>query len=63
MYRYDKVVILVVRALQGIFSSLKYRLTSDKLKRKEIIGIIVLLHNFRTHYVGLNEIATFLLHI
>ena len=47
-----------MRALQGTFSRLKYRLPSDKLKRKYIIGSIVLLHNFRTHYVGLNQIAT-----
>ena len=41
-----------------IYHSLKYRLPSDELKRKFIIGSIVLLHNFRTHYVGLNQIAT-----
>ena len=44
--------------MQGSFSRLKARLLSDKLKRKRIIGRIVFLHNFRTHYVGLNHIAT-----
>ena len=47
-----------MRALQGSFSRLKARLPSDKLKRKKIIGSVVFLHNFRTHYVGLNQIAT-----
>ena len=47
-----------MRALQGTFTRLKSRLTSNKLKRKYIIGSIVLLHNFRAHYVGLNQIAT-----
>ena len=47
-----------MRALQGTFTRLKSRLTSNKLKRKYIIGSILLLHNFRTHYVGLNQIAT-----
>ena len=47
-----------MRALQGTFSRLKSRLTSNKEKRRKIILSIVLLHNFRTHYVGLNQIAT-----
>lgn len=47
-----------MRALQGTFTRLKSRLTSNKRKRKEIIHAICLLHNFRTHYVGLNQIAT-----
>ena len=47
-----------MRALQGTFNRLKYRLPSDKLKRKYIIGSIVLPHNFRTHNVGSNQIAT-----
>jgi len=47
-----------MRSLQGTFSRLKSRLTSDKLKRKNIIYGIVLLHNFRTEFVGLNQIAT-----
>jgi DDE superfamily endonuclease len=47
-----------MRALQGTFSRLKARLPSNKSKRKYIIGSIVFLHNFRTEYVGLNQIAT-----
>ena len=47
-----------LRSLQGSFTKLKSRVTSNKLKRKYMIGGIVLLHNFRTHYVGLNQIAT-----
>jgi hypothetical protein len=47
-----------MRALQGSFSRLKSRLPSDLQTRKEIIESIVLLHNFRTHHVGLNQIAT-----
>ena len=47
-----------MRALQGTFSRLKTRLTSDKKKRRDIILSIILLHNFRTHEVGLNQIAT-----
>ena len=45
-------------ALYGTFCRLKYRLPSDKLKRNYIIGSILLLHNFRTHCVGLNQITT-----
>ena len=47
-----------MRALQGTFSRLKSRLTSDKVKRRNIILCIVLLHNYRTHEVGFNQIAT-----
>ena len=47
-----------MRALQGTFARLKSRLTSDKEKRKVILEGCVYLHNFRTHYVGLNQIAT-----
>lgn len=46
-----------MRALQGSFSRLKSRLTSNHEKRKKIILSIVLLHNFRTDFVGLNQIA------
>ena len=46
-----------MRALQGSFSRLKSRLTSNKQKRHAIILCIVLLHNFRTERVGLNQIA------
>ena len=48
-----------MRALQGTFSRLKSRLPSNKSKRKYIIGSIVFLHNFRTEYVGLNQIVLY----
>ena len=44
--------------LQGSFARLKSKLTSYKSTRKLIINCIVFLHNFRTHYVGLNQIST-----
>jgi hypothetical protein len=47
-----------MRALQGTFSRLKGRLTSNHFKRGRIILAIILLHNFRTHVAGLNQIAT-----
>jgi hypothetical protein len=47
-----------MRGLQGSFSRLKSRLTSNKRKRKNIIHGIILMHNYRTHHVGLNQIAT-----
>jgi hypothetical protein len=47
-----------MRALQGTFSRLKSRLTSDAEKRRKIIFSVILLHNFRTEIVGLNQIAT-----
>ena len=47
-----------MRALQGTFPRLKSRLTSDKQKRHDLILSIVLLHNFRTDCIGLNQIAT-----
>ena len=47
-----------MRALQGCFCRLKSRLTSDGEKRRQIILSIILLHNYRTHVVGLNQIAT-----
>ena len=47
-----------MRALQGSFSRLKARLSSDKKKRGMIVLSIILLHNFRTEHVGLNQIAT-----
>lgn len=46
-----------MRALQDTFARLKSRLTSNKQKRQLIIYTILLLHNFRTEYVGLNQIA------
>jgi len=47
-----------MRALQGTFIRMKSRLPSNKRKRKLILTVIILLHNFRTHVVGLNQIAT-----
>lgn len=47
-----------MRALQGSFARLTARLTVDKKKRHTIIYAIILLHNFRTRVVGLNQIAT-----
>ena len=47
-----------MRGLQGTFSRLKARLTSNKTKRYLIIKSILLLSNFRIHYSGLNQIAT-----
>jgi hypothetical protein len=47
-----------MRALQGTFSRLKSRLTSNKENRRKLILAIIFLHNFRTHEVGLNQIAT-----
>jgi hypothetical protein len=47
-----------MRALQGTFTRLKSRLTSNLLTRHYIIHSIILLHNFRTAKVGLNQIAT-----
>jgi hypothetical protein len=47
-----------MRALQATFSRLKSRLTSDRIVRRRLITAIVLLHNFRTELVGLNQIAT-----
>ena len=45
------------RLTRHIFK-IKIRLPSIKLQRKYIIGSIVLFHNFWTHYVRLNQIAT-----
>ena len=47
-----------MRALQGTFSPLKSRLSSNKNKILDIILSVVLLHNFWTEYVGLNQIST-----
>ena len=37
---------------------MKSKLPANKRKRKLILTIIILLHNFITHVVGLNHIAT-----
>ena len=47
-----------MRALQGTFIGMKSRLPANKRKRKLILTVIILLHNFRTDVVGLNQIAT-----
>ena len=47
-----------MRALQGIFTYLKSRLISNNRMRALIIVTKLLLSNFRTFHVGLNQIAT-----
>jgi hypothetical protein len=47
-----------MRSLQGTFPRLKSRMTSNKKKRYLIIYGAILIHNFRTDIVGLNQIAT-----
>jgi len=46
-----------MRALQGTFGRLRSRLTSDSYKRHQTILAIILLNNFRTEVMGLNQIA------
>ena len=47
-----------MRALQGTFPRLKARLPADNDFRHDIILCVLLLHNFRTEKVGINQIAT-----
>jgi hypothetical protein len=47
-----------MRGLQGTFPRLKSRLPSDNKKRALVIESIILIHNFRTQLIGLNQIAT-----
>jgi len=47
-----------MRSLQGSFSRLKSRLTSNSKERYLILYSIILLHNLRTARIGLNQIAT-----
>jgi DDE superfamily endonuclease len=47
-----------MRSLQGTFPRCKKRLPSNAAKRKKVIQSIVLIHNFRTELVGLNQIKT-----
>ena len=47
-----------MRSLQGPFTRLKTRLTSDHKKRKDIISSILYLHNFRTNVMDIGQIAT-----
>lgn len=46
------------RSLQGTFPRLKCRLSRNKALRRMIILCSILLHNFRTDIVGLNQIKT-----
>jgi hypothetical protein len=47
-----------MRGLQGSFPRCKKRLPGSPEKRKLVIQSIVLVHNFRTEIVGLNQIRT-----
>lgn len=47
-----------MRALQGTFTRLKSRLTADHAKRQKLLLGIILIHNFRTDLMGLNQITT-----
>ena len=47
-----------MRGLQGTFPRLKKRLPSDSATRRLVIEAIVLLHNFRTEFVGYSQIKT-----
>lgn len=47
-----------VRAIKGTFGRLKVPLSADSSKRKRLLRICVHLFNFRTRYVGLNQIRT-----
>jgi hypothetical protein len=45
-----------MRSLQGTFTRLKTRLPENKLKRRQLVSSILLLHNFRTNIVGIGQI-------
>ena len=47
-----------MRAIQATFARLKCRLSSNKQKRCDLILAILLLHNFRTTNMGINQIKT-----
>jgi hypothetical protein len=47
-----------MRGLQGTWPRIKSRLTSNSSKRRLIISCIILLNNYRTEYLGLNQITT-----
>ena len=47
-----------MRGLQGTFPRFKKRLPGNLVKQKLVIQSIVLVHNFRTEIVGLNQIRT-----
>jgi hypothetical protein len=46
-----------MRALQGSFSRLTARLSSDRSARRNLILSIILLHNLRTDVMGINQIT------
>jgi hypothetical protein len=46
-----------MRSLEGTFSRLKTRLSCNKFKRRSILLSVILLHNYRTHVMGINQIA------
>ena len=45
-----------MRGLQGTFPRCKKRLPSDSEQRRLVLESIVLVHNFRTEYVGYSQI-------
>jgi hypothetical protein len=47
-----------MRGLQGTFPRFKKRLSGNAFKHSLVIQSIVLIHNFRTEIVGLNQIRT-----
>jgi hypothetical protein len=47
-----------MRGLQGIFPRFKKRIPGNPAKQKSVIQSIVLVQNFRTESVGLNQIRT-----
>ena len=47
-----------MRGLQGTFPRCKKRLPSDSALRRLVIEAIVLVHNYRTDYVGYSQIQT-----
>ncbi len=48
-----------MQSLQGTFPRCKKRLPGNSEKKKKVIQLIVLIHNFRTELVGVNQITTF----
>ena len=47
-----------MRGLQGTFPRCKKRLPSDSEQRRLVLESIVLVHNFRTEYVGYSQIKS-----
>ena len=47
-----------MRGIQGTIPRIKKRLPSDHALQRLVIEAIVLVHNFRTDYVGYNQIRT-----